>query len=309
MPPDTLPVSTAGTKRETDNVVTLATATDLLVPAARAGVAVGAFNVVLLEHAEAFVAAADRAELPVVLQISENCVRYHGGLAPVAQATLCLARSATQAVCVQLDHAVSRELVQEAVELGMPAVMFDGSLLDYPENLSETAEVARSCHSRDVSVEAELGVVGGKDGVHAPGARTDPGEAAAFVAATGVDALAVAVGTEHRMTSRNAVIDFPLIERLRAAVDCPLVLHGSSGVSDEDLARAVRAGISKVNIATHLNSVFTAALRDQLVLEPASVDPREYVRKGRDALSREAERLLNLLARGTASATAAARRS
>jgi fructose/tagatose bisphosphate aldolase len=137
--------------------------------------------------------------------------------------------------------------------------------------------------------------------VHAPGARTDPAEAADFVAATGIDALAVAVGTEHRMTARNAVIDFSLIERLRAAVDCPLVLHGSSGVSDEDLARAVRAGITKVNISTHLNSIFTAALREQLVLQPTNVDPRAYVQRGREALSREAERLLNLLAGRTAS--------
>lgn len=279
-----------------DTIVTLATGTDLLGPAARAGVAVGAFNVILLEHAEAFVAAADRAELPVILQISENCVRYHGGLAPLAQATLCLARSAAQPVCVQLDHAVTRTLVQEAIELGIPAVMFDGSLLNYPANLSQTAEVARSCHSRDVSVEAELGVVGGKGGVHAPGARTDPAEAVAFVTATGIDALAVAVGTEHRMTVKDAVVDFALIERLRAAVDCPLVLHGSSGVSDADLACAVRAGISKVNISTHLNSIFTAALREQLVLESTHVDPRDYLRVSRDALSREAERLLKLLA-------------
>jgi ketose-bisphosphate aldolase len=276
--------------------MTLASATDLLDRAAYSGIAVGAFNVVLLEHAEAFVAAADSAELPVVLQISENCVRYHDGLAPLTQATLCLARAATQPVCVQLDHAVTRVLVQEAADLGIPAVMFDGSLLDYEANLAETAEVACLCHSRHISVEAELGVVGGKGGVHAPGARTDPAEAADFVAATGVDALAVAVGTEHRMTARDAVIDFALIERLRAAVGCPLVLHGSSGVSDKDLSRAVRAGITKVNISTHLNSIFTAALREQLVLHPKNLDPREYVRKGREAVSSEAERLLNLLA-------------
>jgi ketose-bisphosphate aldolase len=274
----------------------LATGTDLLGPAARAGVAVGAFNVVLLEHAEAFVAAADRAGLPVMLQISENCVSYHGGLAPLAAATLCLAQSASQPVCVQLDHAVSQPLVSEAIELGLSAVMFDGSLLDYPTNLSETALVARACHSRGVSVEAELGIVGGKGGVHAPGARTDPAEAVAFVAATGVDALAVAVGTEHRMTQRDAVVDFALIERLKAALGCPLVLHGSSGVSDRDMWRAVQAGISKVNISTHLNSVFTAALREEMALSPADVDPRDYVGRGREALADEAGRLLRLLA-------------
>jgi ketose-bisphosphate aldolase len=276
--------------------VPLVTASDLFGRAADAGGAVGAFNVVLLEHGEAFVAAAGRAGLPIMLQISENCVRYHGGLAPLATATLLLARAAAQPVCVQLDHAVSRSLVEEAIELGLPSVMFDGSLLDYPTNLSETSLVVRSCHSRGVFVEAELGVVGGKGGVHAPGARTDPSEAAAFVASTGVDALAVAVGTEHRMTARDAIVDFALIERLRAAVECPLVLHGSSGVSDDDLRRAVRAGIAKVNISTHLNSVFTAAARERLALLPFNVDPREYVGAAREALSAEAERLLNLLA-------------
>jgi fructose-bisphosphate aldolase class II len=274
----------------------LVTATDLLAIAGREGKAVGAFNVVLLEHAEAFVSAAERAELPVVLQISENCVRYHEGLAPLAVATLCLARSGTQQVCVQLDHAVSTALVEEAVELGLPAVMFDGSMLDYQTNVSQTALVVTTCHLGRVSVEAELGVVGGKGGVHAPGARTDPGQAAAFVAATGVDALAVAVGTEHRMKARDAIVDFALIERLRAAVECPLVLHGSSGVSDGDLRRAVSAGIAKVNISTHLNSVFTTAVREHLRLQPSNVDPREYVGSGRDALSAEAERLLLLLA-------------
>jgi fructose/tagatose bisphosphate aldolase len=174
--------------------------------------------------------------------------------------------------------------------------MFDGSLLEYATNLSETASVARECHAREVSVEAELGVVGGKGGVHAPGARTDPVEAAEFVAATGVDALAVAVGTEHRMTARDAVVDFALIEQLRSAVHCPLVLHGSSGVSDDDLSRAVRAGISKVNISTHLNSIFTAAVREQLGLQSSGVDPRDYIARGRDALCSEAERLLRLLA-------------
>jgi fructose/tagatose bisphosphate aldolase len=104
-----------------------------------------------------------------MLQISENCVSYHGGLAPLAAATLCLAQSASQPVCVQLDHAVSQPLVSEAIELGLSAVMFDGSLLDYPTNLSETALVAQACHSRGVSVEAELGIVGGKGGVHLPG--------------------------------------------------------------------------------------------------------------------------------------------
>ncbi len=107
-------------------------------------------------------------------------------------------------------------------------------------------------------MEAELGEIGGKDGVHAPGARTDPAEAAAYVAATGVDGLAVAVGTSHAMLTRDAALDLPLIAALRETVPVPLVLHGSSGVADADLTAAVDAGMTKINIATQLNKVFTA---------------------------------------------------
>ncbi|TGJ94949.1 fructose-bisphosphate aldolase, partial [Actinotalea fermentans ATCC 43279 = JCM 9966 = DSM 3133] len=134
-----------------------------------------------------------------------------------------------------LDHAEDRALVSEAVRLGFTSVMYDGSALDYERNVEATADVVREAHARGVFVEAELGKVGGKDGVHAPGVRTDPAEAVAFVAATGVDALAVAVGSSHAMTDRTASLDFERIAGLRAAVPVPLVLHGSSGVADHDL--------------------------------------------------------------------------
>ena len=149
--------------------------------AAAAG-GVGAFNVIQLEHAEALVAGAERAGAAVILQISENCVRYHGALAPVALATLAVARSADVPVSVHLDHVESAELVEQAVGLGIGSVMFDASELDYDDNVARTKDVAAWCHDRGVWVEAELGEVGGKDGVHAPGARTDPGEAAEYVA-------------------------------------------------------------------------------------------------------------------------------
>ncbi|RIQ15696.1 class II fructose-bisphosphate aldolase [Jiangella rhizosphaerae] len=278
--------------------MTLTSMTTLLdAAAARAG-GVGAFNVILLEHAEGLVAGAERAGAPVVLQISQNCVRYHGALAPIAAATLAVARAAAVPVVVHLDHAEDAALVREAVELGFGSVMFDASALPYEENVAATRAVVEYCHARGVSVEAELGEVGGKDGVHAPGARTDPAEAAAFVAATGVDALAVAVGTSHAMRTRDAVVDHELIAELRAAVPVPLVLHGSSGVPDEELTRAVAAGMTKVNIATHLNAVFTAAVRDRLDGDQGLVDPRRYVAAGRDALAAETARLLGVLRAG-----------
>jgi fructose-bisphosphate aldolase class II len=264
-----------------------------------AGHGVGAFNVIQLEHAEALIDGAEAAGRPVILQISENCVRYHGALEPIALATLAAARQAKVPVAVHLDHATSPELVRGAVELGLGSVMYDASALDYDANVATTAEMTAYCHKRDVWVEAELGEVGGKDGVHAPGARTDPEEAARFVAATGVDALAVAVGTSHAMTHRTAAVDLDLITQLSAAVPVPLVLHGSSGVPDADLTRAVEAGIVKVNIATHLNKVFTDAVRGYLADHPTVVDTRKYLTPGRDAVAREVARLIGtVLTRG-----------
>ncbi|MFE0738371.1 ketose-bisphosphate aldolase [Streptomyces sp. NPDC058855] len=272
------------------------TPTDEIVRRARtAGRGVGAFNVLQLEHAQAIVAGAESADRPVVLQISENTVRYHGALEPVALASLAVARAAKVPVAVHLDHAENPELVREAVALGLGSVMFDASTLPYAENVAATREVVEFCHRHGVWVEAELGEIGGKGGAHTPGVRTDPGEARAFVTATGVDALAVAVGSSHQMLTRDAVLDFDLIARLRAAIDTPLVLHGSSGVADGDLAAAVAAGMTKVNVSTHLNKAFTRAVRAHLAENPETVDPRRYLGPARTAVAAAVAHLLLVL--------------
>jgi fructose-bisphosphate aldolase class II len=263
--------------------------------AARAGRGACAFNVIQLEHAEAIVAGAEAAAAPVILQVSENTVRYHGALAPIGGTALALARAAAVPVAVHLDHATDRGLVREAVGLGFGSVMYDASALPYDDNVAATTEVTEECHRAGAWVEAELGEIGGKDGVHAPGARTDPAEAAKYVAATGVDALAVAVGTSHAMLTRDARLDLRLISEIHAAVPVPLVLHGSSGVPDADLAEAIRAGMTKINIATHLNKAFTAAVRRALAGDPAAVDPRAYLGRGRDAVAAEVTHLLRAL--------------
>ena len=269
---------------------------DVLVEAREAGRAVAAFNVIHLEHAEALTGAAEQVGLPVVLQISENTVTFHGSLAPLAAATRVLAERASVPVVLHLDHAVSEPLVEEALGLGFTSVMFDGSRLDDAENRAVTRAVVRRCHAAGVSVEAELGEIGGKDGVHAPGVRTRPEEAAAFALDTGVDALAVAVGSSHAMTERTAELDLALIADIRAHVGVPLVLHGSSGVPDAGLVAAVRAGMTKINIATHLNSVFTSAVRSRLDQDPRLVDTRRYLGPAREAVQAEAARLLELVA-------------
>ena len=252
----------------------------------------GAFNVIHLEHAEVFVDAAERAGVPVVLQISQNAVKFHGRVAPIAAGTLAVARAASVPVVVHLDHADDLDLVAEALELGFTSIMYDGSRLPAEENIATTAAVVRDAHARGVSVEAELGEIGGKNGVHDPSVRTDPAEAAEFVAATGVDLLAVAVGSSHAMTTRGAVLDTDLIAAIAAAVDTPLVLHGSSGVSDEGMRAAIGAGMTKINVSTHLNKIFTQVLRRVLADDPHLVDTRKWFAPAGEAVGAEVERLL-----------------
>ncbi|MGW0245865.1 class II fructose-bisphosphate aldolase [Nocardia goodfellowii] len=267
-----------------------------LIAAARPG-GLGAFNVITLEHAEAIAAAAEAANSPAVLQISENTAAYHGGPGPLALACLRIAADSTAALAVHLDHATTFDLVRAAVDLGITSVMYDGSALDYAANVAATADIAAWCHARGVFVEAELGEVGGKDGAHAPGVRTDPAEAADFVAATTVDALAVAVGSSHAMHTRTAELDNDLITRLAAKVPVPLVLHGSSGVPDAGLRAAVEHGMTKINLATRLNQAMTAAARAALGGSETLSDPRKYLAPGRTAIQREVEHLLGVLTR------------
>ncbi len=259
------------------------------------GIAAGSFNVIQLEHAQAILAGAQQAKAPVILQISENAVAYHGGLAPIAAAVRTAAEQAGIPAALHLDHATRYDLIREAADCGFGSVMYDGSQLPWAENVRSTAEIAAWCRDRCLLVEAELGEVGGKDGAHTPGVRTDPAQAAAFVAATGVDALAVAVGSSHAMTVREAELDLPLIAELRAAVAVPLVLHGSSGVPDGTLRKAVAAGMRKVNISTHLNRLYTEAVRQALAADPALVDPRRWLAPARDAVAAEVTRLLEVL--------------
>ncbi len=198
--------------------MSLAGTGEIVGTAVRAGRGVGAFNIIGIEHAEAIAAGAEAAGVPAVLQISENCVAYHGALEPLARAALAIARSADVPVAVHLDHARDEELVHRAAAAGIGSVMFDASALPYEQNVAMTQAVGAWCHARGLWVEAEIGEVGGKDGVHAPGVRTRPQEAAGYAAATGADGLAVAVGSSHAMLSRDAELDLALIRRIRAAV-------------------------------------------------------------------------------------------
>jgi fructose-bisphosphate aldolase class II len=268
---------------------------EIVARAVRSRTAAVAFNVLHLETAEALAAAAEHTGVPLILGISENCIRYHGGLLPLIRATLAVAETSAAELSVHLDHITDPVLVREGIGAGVDSVMVDASALPYTRNVAVTADLTAWCHARGVYVEAELGAVGGKDGVHAPGARTDPAEALAFVRDTGVDALAVAVGSSHAMTERTIMLDKDLIAALHAALPVPLVLHGSSGVPDEEIRRAVAAGMTKINISTHLVSVFTDSVRGVLRAQPGLVDSRKYLGPAREAVTGEAARLLRVL--------------
>ena len=246
--------------------------------------AIGAFNVIQIEHAEAIVAAAEAVGADVILQLSQNAVQYHGALEPIGLAMLSIAKASTARVAVHLDHAEDETLINEALGIGFNSIMFDGSNFDYEDNVHKTKQMVALAHSKGAWLEAELGEIGGKDGVHSATARTIPAEAKSFVQSTGVDSLAVAIGSSHAMTTQSARIDFELVRELAAEVSVPLVMHGSSGVAIGDIQKAVSAGIRKVNISTELNKQMTEAIRSYLQNNPDVVDPRKYLSAGRTAV-------------------------
>ncbi|MBQ0996555.1 ketose-bisphosphate aldolase [Streptomyces nigra] len=280
----------------------LVTTGELVTRAAADRSAVAAFNVITLEHIEAVVAGAESAGSPVVLQVSENAVKFrYGRLLPLARAAVAAAERADVPVALHLDHVQSDDLLRQAPAAGFSSVMYDAARLPYLDNLAATKAAADWAHAQGLWIEAELGRLGGKNGeppldAHAPGARTDPAEAHAFVADSGVDALAVAIGSAHAMTTRTATLDHTLLKRLSAALDVPLVLHGSSGVPDGELTEAVVGGIAKVNVGTALNLAMTTAIREFLAAHPDAVDSRTYLSVGREAMVRAVARIITLLA-------------
>ncbi|MEU3842855.1 class II fructose-bisphosphate aldolase [Streptomyces sp. NPDC028635] len=279
----------------------LATTGELVTRAAVDRSAVAAFNIITLEHVEAVIAGAEQAGAPVVLQVSENAVKFrYGRLLPLARAAVAAAEAATVPIALHLDHVQSDALLRQAPAAGFSSVMYDASALPYAENLAATRAAADWAHAQGLWIEAELGQVGGKNGrrpldAHAPGARTDPTEARGFVADSGVDALAVAIGSVHAMTTRTAALDHELLKRLAKALELPLVLHGSSGVPDEELRTAVAGGITKVNVGTALNQAMTAAIRHFLATHPEAVDSRKYLSVGREAMIQEVTRIISVL--------------
>lgn len=273
--------------------MTLINPKSLIQQAQREHFAIGAFNINTLEQLQAIVLAAEAESAPAIVQVSHRALQYLGsgdemlGLKYVAAMGRVAAESVAAPIALHVDHATHDEVLA-AFDLGYTSVMFDGSLLPYDENVETTRRLSEVAHRVGVCIEAELGEVP-KPGVVSEHpddieALTDPDEAVEFVAATGIDTLAVALGSVHAVTDKHVMLDLEQLSRIRAKVDLPLVLHGSSGVTDAYIAEGIRLGLSKINVATQLNKVFMDAGRAALADHPGVVDPRKMLGPARSAM-------------------------
>lgn len=228
----------------------------VLTPAINYGYGVGSFNVINSSFIESVIGAAENRRAPVIVSLAEVHFQY-GDMRSVAACTRALAEEAQVPVVLNLDHGLSFESVAKAVRYGFTSVMFDGSRLEYGENIRQTREIVRLCKPVGVSVEAELGAVGGAEagdsgGTADPFLFTDPVQAGDFVRETGIDALAVAIGNVHGKYKGEPCLDFDRLTAIRKSTGIPLVLHGGSGISDDDFRKAIRCGIAKINFYTEM---------------------------------------------------------
>ena len=257
---------------------------DLLAHAEEHKYAVGAFNVINLEFLNGILEAAEEERSPVILNIAEIHFPYVN-IEQITPAIRHMADKACVPVVLNLDHGLSIETVVRTLRCGFSAVMFDASKKPLEQNIEETRLVVKMAHAVGVSVEAELGRVGGAEGGEksAKAKReffTDPGEAERFVAETGIDALAVSVGNVHGFYSGEPELDFDLISELKRRTGIPLVLHGGSGISDDDFRRAVSLGMSKINFFTEISKEATDRVRELLASSPDIMIP-DFLREAK----------------------------
>lgn len=263
----------------------LVTSEKMLSDAQRGGYAVGAFNVENMEMVKAVIAAAEELKAPVMLQTTPSTVKY-GTLETYYAIVAAEAKKASIPVCLHLDHGSSFDLALQAIRAGYTSVMIDGSHKDFEQNIAITRKVADAARACGIPVEAELGKVGGKedDLEGEADTNTDPLEAKEFVERTGVTSLAIAIGTAHGFYDGTPVLDKVRVTEIRKVVSVPLVLHGASGLSDEDVRECVGRGMCKVNFATELRAAYTDAGKRLLAEKPETFDPKKLGMVGLEAV-------------------------
>ena len=262
----------------------LVTTKQLLLDAQEKGYAVGAFNVENMEMVQAVVSAAEELQSPVIMQTTPSTVKY-ADLAYFYANAKVAAEEASVPVAIHLDHGNSFELAMQALRAGYTSIMIDGSHDSFEENIKVSKAVADACHPSGVPVEAELGKVGGKEDDLEGGEGnpyTDPMEAKQFVEETGIDSLAVAIGTAHGVYKGTPKLDVERLSEIRKVVSIPLVLHGTSGVPDDAVRECIKRGICKVNYATDLRIAFSKGVKAYIKENPDVFDPKKYNAKGRE---------------------------
>ena len=266
----------------------LVTTKELLLDAQRSKYAVGAFNVENMEMVIAVIRSAENTKSPVIMQTTPGTVKYAGADMYFANIKAAAERASVPVAC-HLDHGNSLAIVVQAFRAGYTSIMIDGSKLSFADNIAITKSVTEICHASNIPVEAELGRVGGKEdnldnGDDNP--YTDPDEASEFVEKTECDSLAVAVGTAHGVYKGTPQINFAVLDKIRKVVDIPLVLHGTSGVPDDQVIRCVSMGMCKVNYATDLRIAYTYGVKKYIKENPGVFDPKKYGSYGIDEVTR-----------------------
>ncbi|WP_300381070.1 tagatose bisphosphate family class II aldolase [Clostridium sp.] len=260
---------------------------EMLKKAQREGYAVPAFNIHNLETLQVVIDTAAELKSPVILAGTPSTILYAGGEYIVAMAEAA-ANKYNIPIAIHLDHYEDVEEIKHYVDIGFNSTMIDASHLEYEENIKIVKKVVEYAHKYDATVEAELGRLGGQEDdiiVDEKDSKyTNPAQAKEFVERTGIDSLAVAIGTAHGLYQGEAKLDFDRLEEIRNIVDVPLVLHGGSDVPDELVKKAISLGICKVNVATDLKIPFSDAVKKYFIENPKANDPRKYMTPGKEAM-------------------------
>lgn len=277
--------------------MSIVTSKELLQDAMDNGYAVPAFNANCLEMIPALIRAAEMESAPLILQLGKKFLEY---ITPEVLASVAkeYAKKADIPVCIHLDHGTGLVQAEACLKAGFTSVMYDGSSLAHSENIKMTRQVVELAESYGVPVEGEIGrvlMVEDVQGMEKLTDLTEPDDADVFARQTGISSIAVAVGNVHRMKQKTANLDFERIKAIRKAVNIPLVIHGSSGISDEDVKKAVACGINKVNVATEFNIAFISGVADFHTNHEKEIFPMEVLKHGMERVTQIARDRIHVL--------------
>ena len=271
---------------------------DILQDAHKRTYGVGGFNINNMEFLQGIIRGAEELNSPLILQASEGAIRYIG-MDYVIKMVEAATDKTSIPVALHLDHGSSFESIMGCIRAGFSSVMIDASKKEFEENIALTKRVVEAAHSVGVTVEAELGTIGGTEDDHTVDEKdamyTDPDQALEFVERTGVDALAIAIGTAHGVYKGKPELDFERLKTIKKLIDMPVVLHGASGISAEDLNTAVNYGVNKVNVNTDFQQSFTARIKEVFAEKQELYDPRKYCGPGRDAITEKVKEKIKML--------------